>query len=130
MKALLIEVDFRTGRRAGGIGTKNNSNLMCHGWQDLDAGLEIRLVMDGNTTPYENIQGITILNSKAEINAAIDANIPTQYAVKSEALLIADMKERNIPLRSLAGKDMKQIAKHTFKLGLAGVEERKPKKVS
>ncbi|GAJ03214.1 unnamed protein product, partial [marine sediment metagenome] len=79
MKALLIEVDFSTGRRAGGIKTKNNANLMCHGWQDLASipGLEIRLVMDGNTQPYENIPGITILKGKAAINEAIQANIPT-----------------------------------------------------
>ncbi|GAI95288.1 unnamed protein product, partial [marine sediment metagenome] len=64
MKALLIEVDFSTGRRAGGIHTKNNPNLMCHGWQDLESipGREIRLVMDGDTKPYESIKGITILD--------------------------------------------------------------------
>ncbi len=128
MKALLIEVDFATGKRAGGITVKNNPNLWCVG-QDLEGGKEIRLVKDDKTEDYENIDGITILDGKVAINAAIDANIPSQYAVKSEALLIADMQERNIPLSTLVGKDHKQIAGYAFAQKLAGVTERKPKKV-
>ena len=131
MKALLIEVDFATGIRAGGLKTKNNPNLWCEGWQDLDSipGKEIRIVKDGNTTPYEGIPGITILDGETEINAAIDANIPTQYAVRDMPLLIAHMKEKGISLDTLANKNMKQIAQEAFALNLAGVEERKSKKV-
>lgn len=129
VKALLIEVDFSTGRRAGGIKTKNNPNLMCHGWQDLDKGLEIRLVMDGNTKPYENIPGITILNGKAAINQAIQANIPTKYAVKDKELLLAHLKEKGISLNTLAGKTLDEAAKELFSQGLAGIKERKPKLV-
>ncbi|GAI87526.1 unnamed protein product [marine sediment metagenome] len=128
MKALLIEVDFSTGRRAGGIQTKNNPNLMCHGWQDLEStpGLEIRLVMDGNTKPYENIPGITILNGKAAINEAIQANIPTKYAVKDKELLLAHLKEKRISLDTFAGKTLDRVAKDLFAQGLAGIVERKP----
>ena len=129
MKALLIEVDFSTGKRAGGIKTKNNSNLMCHGWQDLDAGKEIRLVMDDDTKPYKNIRGITILDGKTEINAAIDANIPVKYAVKDNELLLAHMKERNVSLDTLSGKTLNDAAKDLFAQGLAGIVERKPEKV-
>ena len=131
MKALLIEVDFTTGKRAGGIQTKNNPNLMCHGWQNLDSepGLEIRLVEDGNTTPYENIPGITILKGKAEINTTIDANIPTKYTVKDESLLLAHLKERGVSLDILAGKTLNKAAKELFTQDLAGIVERKPKKV-
>lgn len=129
MKALLIEVDFTTGERAGGIKTKNNPNLWCEGWQNLDAGLEIRLVKDGNTKPFEGIEGVTILDGKAEINAAIDANIPTKYAVKDEGLLLAHLKERNVSLDTFAGKSLHESAKGLFAQGLAGVIERKPKKV-
>lgn len=129
MKALLIEVDFSTGRRAGGIQTKNNPNLMCYGWQDLEAGLEIRLVMDGNTKPYENIPGITILNDKAAINGAIQANMPTKYAVKDKELLLAHLKEREISLNTLADKTLDEAAKELYAQGLAGIKERKPKLV-
>ncbi len=129
MKALLIEVDFSTGRRAGGIQIKNNPNLWCDGWQDLEAGLEIRIVKDGNTKPYESVKGITILDGEKAINAAIDANIPTQYAVRDTNLLIAHMKEKGISLDTVANKSAKQIAQEAFALNLAGITERKPKKV-
>ncbi|GAI76761.1 unnamed protein product [marine sediment metagenome] len=129
MKALLIEVDFSTGRRAGGIQIKNNPNLWCDGWQDLEAGLEIRIVKDGNTKPYEGVKGITILDGEKAINAAIDANIPTQYAVRDMNLLIAHMKEKGISLDTVANKSAKQIAQEAFALNLAGITERKPKKV-
>lgn len=137
MKALLIEVDFRTGKRAGGaIQTKNNPNLMCHGWQKgMDSnlvpsvGLELRLVMDGNTKPYENIPGITILSGKAEINAAIDANFPTRYAVKDSYLMREAMKEQGIPLTIFDNKNMEQTAQEAFARNLAGVIERKSAKV-
>ena len=131
MKALLIEVDFSTGRRAGGIHTKNNPNLMCHGWQDLEStpGLEIRIVMDGDTKPYENILGITILNGKKAINEAIQANIPVKYAVKDNELLLAHLKEKGISLNTFAGKSLQDGAKELYAQGLAGIVERKPKLV-
>lgn len=131
MKALLIEVDFSTGRRAGGIQVKNNPNLMCYGWQDLNSepGKEIRIVEDGKTKPYENIPGITILKNEQEINDAIDAHIPIQYGVFSMELLIAHMKEKGISLDTLVGKEQRQIAQEAFALNLAGVKQRKPKKV-
>ena len=131
MKALLIEVDFSTARRAGGIKTKNNPNLLCHGWQDFDSepGKEIRLVMDGNIKPYENIPGITILNNKEEINVAIDANIPVKYAVKDKELLLAHLKERGIPLETFAGKTLQDAAKELYARDLAGIAEEKPRKV-
>ena len=131
MKALLIEVDFSTGKRADGIKTKNNPNLMCHGWQDLEStpGLEIRLVMDGDTTPYENIPGITILNGEKAINKAITANIPAKYGVKDPELLLAHLKEKKISLDTLAGKSLQDGAKEFYAQGLAGIVERKPKLV-
>ena len=129
MKALLIEVDFSTGRRAGGIKTKSNPNLMCHGWQDTDAGLEIRLVMDGDTKPYENVKGITILDGEKAINKAIQANIPVKYAVKDKELLLAHIKEKGVSLDTFAGKSLQDAAKELHSQGLAGITERKPKLV-
>jgi len=129
MKALLIEVDFSIGKRAGGIKTKNNPNLMCHGWQDTDAGLEIRIVEDGNTKPYENISGITILDGEKAINKAITANIPAKYGVKDPELLLAHLKEKKISLDTLAGKSLQDGAKEFYAQGLAGIVERKPKLV-
>ena len=85
--------------------------------------------MDGNTKPYENILGITILDGEKAINKAIQANIPTKYAVKDKELLLAHLKEKGISLDTLAGKSLQDGAKELYAQGLAGIVERKPKLV-
>ncbi|KKN71503.1 hypothetical protein LCGC14_0420820 [marine sediment metagenome] len=128
MKALLIEVDFTTGVRAGGINPRDK-HLLCHGWQNLDSdpGLEIRLITDGrDIDKYRGKQGVTILDGKDEINVAIEANIPIKYSIQSEALMIESLKEAGGKLNQFAGKNMSEIAEEAHKQGLAGVVERKP----
>ena len=131
MFALLIEFDLSTGWRAGGINPKDK-HLLCHGWQNLDSepGLEIRMITDGrDVEQYRGKQGVTILEGKDEINAAIEANIPTRYSIQSEALMIENLKENGGKLKQFAGKNMGEIAKEAHRQGLAGVVERKPKLV-
>ncbi|KKK68091.1 hypothetical protein LCGC14_2947540 [marine sediment metagenome] len=131
MKALLIEVDFRTGKRAGGINPKD-PNLQCYGWQDLESkpGREIRIVEDDrDLSKYKDVPGVTILNGKAAINKAITANIPAKYGVKDPELLLAHLKEKKISLDTLAGKSLQDGAKEFYAQGLAGIVERKPKLV-
>lgn len=129
MKALLIEFDVRTGKRAGGINPRDRM-LNCYGWQDLESlpAKEIRLVEDDRDMgQYRNIQGVTILNGKDAINAAIIANIPVKYSVVSEALMLASFKEKNIKLSEFAGKSMSEIADMAFKAGVAGVVRQIPR---
>ncbi len=131
MRALLIEFDRRTGKRAGGINPKD-PKLQCYGWQNLERepALEIRVVEDDRDLSYlKNIPGITFLEGKDAINAAIDANIPPLYTIQSEFLMREDMKERGIPVTTFSGMRMDKIAKEAYKLGLAGVIGRKPEKV-
>ncbi len=126
-KALLIEVDFSTGKRAGDINPKDPM-LRCNGWQNLDStpGLEIRLVEDDrDLSVYKDVLGVTILEGKDTINTAIQKHIPTKYSVKSEVLMLEHMKQRGILLDTLVGKE--DIAKEAHNMGLAGVIERKPK---
>ena len=131
MRALLIEFDLKTGKRAGGINPKD-PKLQCYGWQDLDSdpALEIRLVEDDrDLSSLEGVKGVTILEGKEAINNAIDAYIPSQYGVQSEFLMREHMKERSIPLDSFKNMNMREIAKKAHELGLVGVIERKPEKV-
>lgn len=128
-KALLIEFDPRTGVRTGGINPRDQ-HLACRGWQNLDSepALEIRLIDDGrDLTPYQNVKGVTILEGKDAINAAIQEYIPIQYAIQSETLMLEHMKEKNLSLSLFVGKNMNEIAKMALELGLAGVSELKPR---
>ncbi len=126
MKALLIEVDFVTGKRAGNINPRD-SNLPCYGWQDLERGLEIRLVEDDrDLSQYEGVAGVTVLDGKESINQSIIDTVPTKYAIKDKELLIAHLKEKNILLDTLVGKTLDTQAETLFKQGFAGIVERKP----
>jgi len=131
MRALLIEWNSKTGKRAGNINPRD-PKLQCYGWQNTERepALEIRLVEDNrDLSSLRGVQGITILEGKDAINEAIEANMPTLYAVKSEYLMREHMKEKKIPLQRFKDMDMNQIAKEAHKLGLVGVIERKPEKV-
>ena len=129
MRALLIEFDLKTGKRAGSINPKD-PKLPCHGWQDLERepAIEIRLVEDDrDLSIYTGVAGVTILDGKKAINKAIIANIPTRYAVKDKELLLAHLKEKNISLDTFAHKSLNDVAEELYKQGLAGITKREPK---
>lgn len=131
MRALLIEFDQRTGKRAGNINPKD-PKLQCHGWQDLEhePAIEIRLVEDDrDLSVYEGVAGVAVLEGKTAINKAIIANIPTRYAVKDKELLLAHLKDKGISLDTLAGKTLDGAARGLYAQGLAGIVKRAPKLV-
>lgn len=131
MRALVIEFDSLTGKRAGNINPRD-PNLFCRGWQDLDRkpAIEIRLVNDArDLNQYKNVAGVLILDGNEEINEAIKANIPNKYIVTDKELLLAHLKEKGISLNIMAGKTLHEMAEQLFKEGLAGIMVRKPELV-
>lgn len=132
MRALLIEFDLQTGRRAGNISPKDK-NLPCYGWQNLDSipPIEIRLVKDDrDLTQYEEIKGITVLNNDLEIEDAIKSNIPPQYKIVDMSLMIEHMKEKGLSLDILVGKTGREIVEYAYSQGLAGVFIKKARTLS
>ena len=93
MKALLIDVDFKTGQRPAAIGNPGE-NLWCgHRWQNLDTGKEVRAVKNDNTTPYEGKEGITILHTEREIRTALTEHFPDEvvHIISNESILNASI---------------------------------------
>ena len=83
--ALKIKVDFNTGERAGGIDPKD-PNLMCFGWQNLDDGWEIRLIMDESKIDeyvqrYGSAEGVEVIEGVENIDKAIDEIIPPEKQI-------------------------------------------------
>ena len=107
MKALLIDVDFNTGKRPDGIldnQGKTKPNLWCgHRWQNQETGKEIRAVKDGNISSYEGIKGIIILNTEAEIRAALTEHCPDEevHTVSNEGIMNASIIASNINFAEL-----------------------------
>jgi len=131
IRALLIEFDSMTGKRAGGIDNKD-PKLVCYGWQDLDSipAREVRLVMDDrDLSQYEGKTGITVLNGEAEIQAAIDSIVSDHYKITNETLLTEHIRQRGISLDDYAGWAEKDILKDLLSKGLVGIRKREPTKV-
>lgn len=78
--ALKVRVDFSTGWRAGGVNPRD-PNLVCLGWQNLEDGWEIRLIVneskiDEYVRKYSNVDGVEIIEGVENIDKAIDEIIP------------------------------------------------------
>lgn len=90
VRALLIEVDYQTGKRAGDVDPRD-PNLQSYGWQSLpneDGGdVEIRVVEDDrDLARYEDIPGVRVLEGEDAINDAIDRFIPPKYNADADDL--------------------------------------------
>lgn len=134
MKALLIAVNFRTGERAGGVcgycngQKKRDPGLVCHGWQNMEAGLELRLITDDrDVSQYEGVEGLTVLLDEAAINAAIDQHFtkPDEYSIKSDVLVAESIRAKSIDISDLT-PDMgdQAIAKALYERGCLGIKRR------
>lgn len=81
-RALLVEVDYQSGRRAGGVDPRD-ANLQSYGWQSLPGqdgpSVEIRVVEDDrDLSDYRSAAGVRVLEGEEEINKAIEKYIPTR----------------------------------------------------
>ncbi len=93
MKGICVHADYGTGMRAGGV-RPDDPNLRCHPtWQNLKAGCEFLLVLDGNVEPYRNVEGIRVFETEAEVRKALEMHIGerVQHGVTSEAILQASL---------------------------------------
>ena len=133
-KALLIEWNPSSGKRAGNINPRDK-NLRCSGWQNMDVtpALELRLVEDNrDLRQYIGIQGVTILDGKDTINAAIDANFPVKISIEDELIYSEHFKEnvrdKNIDIGKLSDNRDERLRELKSK-GIKGIREIKPQKV-
>jgi len=132
VRALLIEFDVSTGKRAGEINPKD-PKLQCYGWQDLESvpAKEVRVVEDDrDLSQYEGIPGVTILSGEAEINQAIEATVPERYSIQEQTLFQEDLKQRGISLASdYSGQDTPAILKDLHTKGVVGIKRGLPLKI-
>ena len=136
MKALLIEWNQSTGIRAGNINPKKDQQLLCHGWQNMEVNpaIELRTVEDDrDMSQYEGVPGITILNGKDKINAAIDANFPPKIVIEDKLLYEEHVKEqigdKELKINDLPHDRNKRLKVLNDKYHILGIVERKPQKV-
>ena len=122
MRALVIEWEPHSGKRAAGINPKD-PKLQCHGWQcmESDPAIEIRLVEDDrDLSIYESCDDVQILEGKETINAAIEKYILPKYHLVDMGLLLAAMKEHNCSCDEVCNMTIPEIAKWAYEHKLAG----------
>jgi hypothetical protein len=134
-KALLIEWNPSSGKRAGNINPKD-VNLRCNGWQNMNVtpALELRLVEDDrDLSKYKGIEGVTILHGTDQINASIDVNFPSKIVIEDELMYNEHVKEqigdKKISIFELPNNRNKRLKELKDKYGIKGIREIKPQKV-
>ena len=131
-RALLVEVDFRTGRRAGGVNPRDE-NLQSYGWQSLPnqpgENVEIRLVEDDrDLSEYEDVDGVTVFRGREEINEAIEEYIPPNYDVGDREQVRRWAERRGIDLNNLPNNPYDRKAA-LFDLNADTVRKKDPRPV-
>ena len=122
-KALLIEFDINTGKRAGDISPRD-PNLPCRSWQDLESkpAREIRLVEDNrDLSQYEGVEGVIILNGETEINKAIEDITPERFSIQDEKLFTEHLRQRNINLNVYGGQSQQAVLRSLYDKGIVGI---------
>lgn len=135
MRALLIEWNPNTGDRAGNINPRD-PKLQCYGWQNMDVtpAIELRVVEDDRAlSQYEEVEGITVLNGKDEINTAIDVNFPSKISIEDELLYSEHFKEqigdKKIKISNLPVDRDERLRELKEKHHIKGIKETNPQQV-
>jgi len=133
MKALLIEFNKNTGKRAGNVSPRDK-NLFCFGHQNLESepAREIRIIRDNrDLTKYKNMEGVTLLNNNKEIDDAIDEfieiNKPEQFVIVSDVIFKLHVEQRGIILDDIPGNTVGEILSELKKQGIKGLRSTKKK---
>jgi len=126
--ALVIEVDFSTGRRAGDIDPRDPGLICMPLWQDLEKGVELRLILDDRPLEqYRNLEGVELVEGKEAINAKIKELFKPRYSIVAPELLRESIHAKNIPIddidHTLPPEKQVEIL---YKRGALGIRKQDP----
>lgn len=101
--ALEITVNFVTGERPAGINPREDKGLIClSGWQNLDAGVEMRLVIDDrDVSQYEGVPGITVHKGATKINSRVKELFKPLIAITDAQLFSQSIIQKGINLKDI-----------------------------
>jgi len=95
--ALVIKVDFSTGKRAGDINPRDSGLICMPLWQDLERGIEMRLIIDDRSLDqYRNLEGVEVIEGKEAINAKVRELFKPRYGVIHPELLRESIRAKGI----------------------------------
>lgn len=119
MKALRIQVDFTSGRRAGGLDPRR---LRGHpSWQSTDLGIEVRAIPEDTAEQYVAIEGVTVLNNRDAIVAVLDEIADHRYRITNNELMLESVRQKGIDLSDIDNRDQADLARILFERGALGI---------
>lgn len=132
-RALLIEWNPNTGRRAGDVNPRD-PKLQCHGWQNknVEPPIELRLVEDDrDLSKYEGVEGVTVLVGIEAINETIEERFPPRYNVDDPVIYAEHVRAKagEIAFDSLPDDMQERLKFLKEQHGIKGIRETKPGKV-
>lgn len=126
MKGILITgIDFRNGTRPGNIPYRSGALPGHVSWQDVNAGIEVRLIKSGNADPYRGIAGITVLENRDAVRAAtLTINIVSQDSYRIVDLDLfstsyANNQEAKTITNNISANEQRKLL---YDLGVLGIE--------
>lgn len=133
LRALLIEWDTSTGKRAGNINPRDKY-LRCNGWQNMDVtpAIELRIVDDDrDLSIYNNTQGVEILIGNDAINSIIDEKFIQKVFIEDEIIYSAHMQKiaDTIDFNELPDDVNERLSFLKIKYGIKGLKIKKHNKV-
>lgn len=125
MKALRIDFHPQSGIRPAGINVRKPGYPSASGWQDSKAGVEIRMVINGDVGRFRDVEGIEILEGPEAIDAAVALLNPStgdQYVVTNEGLMGACITAQEVPVWDMAAElDHNSELEWLYKKGVSGI---------
>jgi len=129
--ALKIEFDPFTGKRAGDI-SPHDPGLLCPGWQNLEEGVEIRLVVDDrDIEKYRDIPGVEVIEGVENIDNEILKICKPKYVLANPELFRVSIAHKNIDLSDIdSSLPIEKQLETLRKRGALGIDLLKPKLLS
>jgi len=132
--ALVIEFDPVTGWRAGGIRIPEDTRkFFCLPlWQDVEKGIEMRIILDPNVNPADfiGLPGIEVVEGKEAINAKARELFQPRYSVYDRILFrisLQDLLEKGIvTLKELSELTWQEQLAFLHKKGCLGIRKVEP----
>lgn len=128
MNGLRIQVNFSTGKRSGGIDPRDRGLRGHPLWQDIDGGVEIRVITDGRSVDrYRSTDGVTVLEGDDAVQAAINGLPVVETFDVVDALLpsaVAEYRKGGGNPQELAGLSAQELYGRLADAGVIGVTRR------
>ena len=130
MIVLKTNVNFKTGVRACGRDFRDPNYITAALYQNMKEGWEVAVVLDvDDSSEFEKMEGVEILPSLSAVAKVLNqitvVELPPQYTIISEGLMVEAIRQKNIKLNSFPnGTSTAKILETLYEVhGIVGIDK-------